>query len=95
MTPAELEFRRSPEAVLQQAKQDMDDIVALRGSKPFARFFLRRMTEKRAALEEVFRTDDKITPAQREEKRQQLKLYDELLKLLETEESALRKTLAS
>lgn len=68
------------------AIRDLGDIHALRKSVAFDRYFLRRLREKIAPLQEAILEDDKLTDEQRNQKRREMKIYREILGLLDADE---------
>ncbi len=69
-----------------QALQDLRDIAELRRSPAWERYFLRRLREKLAPLEEDILNNDSLSDAQRELKRRERKVYDTIIKLLDSDE---------
>jgi hypothetical protein len=84
MTPDANALRR------ESAQRDLEDIMNLKKSEPFQRYWMRRLKQRRDALaEEQLR--GKLTIEEREQKRAIVNEYDEIAKWLAVDESTARR----
>ncbi len=80
------------EARRERDAQMLADIIALRESEPFNRYWLPRVRRKRGEIEVEFRTGAPaaVDKDRREELRQQLLLIDELLAMMDKDDGNIR-----
>lgn len=80
--------------MLERARRDIEDIGVLRKTEAFSRYWLRRLKQKRDDTEKSFKFAPvaECTPARREELRQLLLVFEELLGMMEADDSAARTT---
>lgn len=81
--------RTEQQQQLDLAQRDLGDIDALRRSPPFTRYFLRRLDEKLAPLEQAILNDDLPDEVLRA-KRMERKILQGIRKLLDTDEAGCR-----
>lgn len=81
----------------ERATKDIEDIKALRESEPFKRYWLRRLNYKRAAIEKSFLRDgpELVSKDRREEMRQVILAYDELLSMMDADDRGAKNLLSS
>jgi hypothetical protein len=74
------------------ANRDLGDITHLESSDPFNRYFMRRLKEKKAAIEKRFYEDPpaKVDAAEREILRRMLLEYDTLIEMTTIEKVTCR-----
>lgn len=77
------------------ANRDLADIKELRASPAFARYWLRRLQQKRTKYEVAFRTEDGLTAIERESLRKLVNEYDDLLTMMAKDERAAESTVLS
>lgn len=85
-TPAEI--------AVEVTKRDISDILFLQECQPFNRYFMRRIREKKVAIERRFRGDPpaKCDAAEREILRRLLDEYDVIERLLDSDFEACKMT---
>lgn len=71
----------------ERARQDLEDIVSLKSNDAFNRYWLRRLSQKKADIERRFKYEppNKVDKDQREELRQALLVLEDLEKMMEAE----------
>lgn len=76
----------------ERARQDLEDIMSLKNSDAFNRYFLRRLTQKRAEIERKFKYEppEKVDKNQREELRQTMLALEDLEKMMSVDEGNIR-----
>ncbi len=74
------------------ARRDLEDIISLKNSEAFNRYWLRCLKQKRQTIDTAFRTDpgSKCDAVQREAYRQILIQYDELLEMMDKHEGNIK-----
>lgn len=79
------------------AAMDMQDIKTLRGAECFNRYFMRRLRDKRAAIDTRFHNDPpaKCDAVGREALRQVIQEYNSLLTMLDDDERSAAGTLST
>ncbi len=75
---------------VERARQDIVDIRDLRKFEAFNRYFVRRLLQKRDAAEKAFKYET-MDHERREVARQQMLQLEELLKMMESDESSAKK----
>lgn len=72
--------------------QDLEDIRELKKNSAFTRYWLRRLTQKRAEIERRFKYDppEKVSKDQREELRQAMIALEDLEKMMAVDEGNIR-----
>lgn len=82
------------QVAIERDRRDLEDIVELKRSEPFKRYFLRRITQKKVEAEKTLKYENKLTHEQREISRVAFLLLEEIEKMLETDEGQIKATLA-
>lgn len=77
------------------AHRDLADIRSLKESGAFERYFVRRVKKKRDDALQKLVSDDSLSHEQREVTRTQVKLYNELLSMLDLDESSCQRMIQS
>ena len=79
------------------AAKQLADIEALERNENFQRYFLPRLRSKRLQVYEKFRNDppEKCSYEEREIRRRLLDVYDEILKMMETDKAVNRSILSN
>lgn len=73
----------------ERARQDLEDIVSLKNSDAFNRYWMRRLTQKRAEVERQFKYE-KVDKHRREELRQTMLALEELEKMMAVDEGNIK-----
>ncbi len=73
-------------------RQDLEDIVSLKNSDAFNRYWLRRLKQKRENAEREFKYEpaSKITKERREELRQVMLALEELEKMMDVDQGNIK-----
>lgn len=76
----------------ERARQDLEDIMSLKNSDAFNRYFLRRLTQKRTEVERRFKYEppENVDKDQREELRQTMLALEDLEKMMAVDEGNIR-----
>ncbi len=89
----EQEAKHAADVSRERDLRDLNDIHALRQADAFNRFFMRRIGEKKSKIEKSFRYD-KMCCDEREILRQKLDVFEEIEKLLASDESVIQSNLS-